>query len=102
MAEFTKTGEVSTTGTQLYAGVTGQLQLLTKVQTLRFNNPNPYILTLQIYSPNSGTYKTIYQLTLSGGDTVTDNMVYALNSGEKLIATSSIPGTTYYIYAINF
>lgn len=102
MAEFTKSGQVSVTGTQLYTGASGQVQILSKVQLLRFNNPNPYILTLQIYSPSSGTYKTIYQLTLSGGDTVTDNMVYVLNSGEKLIATSDIPGTTYYIYAISY
>jgi hypothetical protein len=101
MAEFSKQGDVSITGTVLYTGTSGGT-LLAKVVSMRFNNPAAYDLKLEKYEASTSTTTTIYDLTLSAGDTVTDNLSYALNPGDELIATSNIVGTTYYIYGIDY
>ena len=101
MAEFSKQGSVSTSGTVLYTGSSGGA-LLTKVSTLRFNNPAAYNLVLEKYESATATTSVIYDLSLSAGDTVTDNLLYALNPGDQLIATSNIAGTTYYLFGIDY
>lgn len=101
MAEFSNQGTLSTTGTILYTGGPG-VPLLTKVNVMRFNNASAYTLTLQKYEASTSSTITLYSLTLSAGDTVTDNLVYALEPGDQLIATSSIVGTTYYLYGISY
>ena len=101
MIEFSKQGDVSTTGTVLYTG-TSTISLLTKVVIMRFNNPAAYDLKLEKYEASTSTTTTIYDLTLSAGDTVTDNINYALNPGDQLIATSNIVGTTYYAYGTDY
>jgi hypothetical protein len=101
MAEFSKQGSVSTSGTVLYTGST-TASLLTKVLTLRFNNPAAFDLKLEKYEASTSTTTTIYDLTLAAGDTVTDNLTYALNAGDQLIVTSNIVGTTYYIYGVDY
>jgi hypothetical protein len=101
MAEFSKQGSVSTSGTVLYTGST-TTSLLTKVLTLRFNNPAAFDLKLEKYEASTSITTTIYDLTLAAGDTVTDNLTYALNAGDQLIVTSNIVGTTYYIYGIDY
>jgi hypothetical protein len=60
--------------------------------------------SIQLYKYDVATTVTtlIYDLTLAAGDTVTDNMAYALNVGDQLIAYSNIPGTTFYMYGINY
>lgn len=100
MAEFSKQGDVSVTGTVLYTGTSGTL--LSKILILRFNNPAAYDLKLEKYDALTSTTVTIYDLTLSAGDTVTDDLSYALNPGDELIATSSIAGTTYYVYGLDY
>ena len=101
MAEFSKQGDVSVTGTVLFTGTT-TVSLLTKVISMRFNNPSAYDLKLEKYEAATSTTTTIYDLSLSAGDTVTDNLTYALNPGDQLIATSNIVGTTYYTYGIDY
>lgn len=101
MAEFSKQGDVSVTGTVLYTG-TLNASLLTKILSMRFNNPAAYNLKLEKYEAATSTTTTIYDLTLSAGDTVTDNLSYALNPGDQLIVTSSIVGTTYYVYGLDY
>jgi hypothetical protein len=101
MAEFSKQGDVAITGTVLFTGTTS-LSLLSKILTMRFNNPAAYDLKLEKYEASTTTTTTIYDLTLAAGDTVTDNLSYALNSGDQLIVTSNIVGTTYYIYGIDY
>lgn len=101
MAEFSKQGDVSVTGTVLFTGTT-TVSLLTKVISMRFNNPSAYDLKLEKYEAATSTTTTIYDLSLSAGDTVTDNLTYALNPGDQLIATSNIVGTTYYAYGIDY
>jgi hypothetical protein len=101
MAEFSIQGDLSTTGTVLYTGGSGT-PLLSKILNLRFNNPLAY--TIQLYKYEAATTITtlIYDLSLSAGDTVTDNFTYALNPGDQLKAYSNIVGTTYYAYGITY
>jgi bifunctional ADP-heptose synthase (sugar kinase/adenylyltransferase) len=101
MAEFSKQGDIAVTGTILYTGSISNISL-TKVLILRFNNPAAYDLKLEKYEAATSTTTTIYDLTLAAGDTVTDNLSYALNAGDELIATSNIVGTTYYIYGVDY
>ena len=98
MAEFIKQGNLSVTGTVLYTG-TGTA--LSKVILLRFNNPAAYDLTLEKFDYTTSTSIVVYDLSLSAGDTVTDNLIYGLKPGDQLIATSNIIGTTYYMYGID-
>ena len=101
MMEFSKQGDVSTIGTIICTGSSGTT-FMTKVSILRFNNPAAYNLKLEKYEASTSTTTTIYDLTLSAGDTVTDNINYALNPGDQLIATSNIVGTTYYAYGTDY
>lgn len=101
MAEFSKQGDIAITGTLLYTGTSGGV-LLSKVLNMRFNNPAAYDLKLEKYEASTSTTTTIYDLTLAAGDTITDNLSYALNAGDQLIVTSNIVGTTYYIYGIDY
>lgn len=101
MVEFSKQGDVLTTGTVLYTGTSGGA-LLTRVLILRFNNPAAYDLKLEKYEASTSSTITIYELSLSAGDTLTDSLSYALNPGDELIVTSNITGTTYYVYGIDY
>ena len=101
MAEFSKQGDVAITGTVLFTGTSGGA-LLSKILTMRFNNSLAYDLKLEKYEASTATTTTIYDLTLAAGDTLTDNLSYALNAGDQLIVTSNIAGTTYYIYGISY
>lgn len=100
MAEFVKQGEVDVAGTTLYIG--SDSPVLTKITTLRFYNPAAYVLALRRYDALSATSEIIYELTLGAGDTVTDDLLYALNPGDKLTVYSDIPGTTYYVYGVDY
>ena len=101
MAEFSIQGTLSTTGTVLATGVKPSGVLLTKVFNLRFNNALAYTIQLYKYEAATATTTLLYNLSLSAGDTVTDNLIYALNSGDQLKAYSNITGTTYYAYGTN-
>lgn len=100
MAEIVQQGEVNILGTTLYTGSNGII--LTKITTLRFYNPLAYVLTLERYDATTATSETLYELTLGAGDTVTDDLTYALKEGDKLVVYSDIPGTTYYIYGLDY
>jgi hypothetical protein len=100
MAEIVQQGEVNILGTTLYTGSHGII--LTKITTLRFYNPLAYVLTLERYDATTATSETLYELTLGAGDTVTDDLTYALKEGDKLVVYSDIPGTTYYIYGLDY
>lgn len=100
MAEFVAQGEVDVLGTTLYTGGGGVI--LTKVTTLRFYNALAYTLRLERYNATTATSEVIYDLTLSAGDAVSDTFLYALNSGDQLIVYTNIPGTTYYVYGVDY
>lgn len=100
MAEFVKQGQVSILGTVLYTG--SDSSILTKITTMRFNNPLAYTLRLERYDDATATTEIIYDLSLSAGDTVTDNLLYALAKNDQLIVYTNIPGTTYYVYGVDY
>ena len=100
MAEFVKQGEVNLAGTILYTG--GASTILTKIISLRFYNSMAYVLTLERYDAVTTNSEVIYRLTLDAGDTVTDDLSYALNAGDQITVYSDIPGTTYYVYGIDY
>ena len=100
VVEIVQQGEVNILGTTLYTGGNGII--LTKITTLRFYNPLAYVLTLERYDATTATSETLYELTLGAGDTVTDDLTYALKEGDALVVYSDIPGTTYYIYGLDY
>jgi hypothetical protein len=102
MGEFSIQGTLSTTGTVLATGTTSVNAILSKVMNLRFNNPLAYTIQLYKYDAATTTTTLLYNLSLSAGDTVTDNLTYALNPGDELKAFSNIVGTTYYAYGITY
>ena len=101
MTEFSNQGEILTTGTVLLTG-TNQTILKDKILGIRFNNPLAYNIKLYRYDYVTATIILIYNLNLSAGDTLTDNLTYALNNGDQLIAYSNILGTSYYTYGITY
>jgi hypothetical protein len=100
MAEFSSQGDVSILGTLLATGSLGTA--LTKVITLSFNNPLAYVLTLERYDAKTASTIVLYEINLAAGDTINDTLTYALNTGDTLTVYSDIPGTSYYIYGINY
>lgn len=92
-------GEVSTTGTIFFVT---PVNTISKVVSMRFNNPAAYTLTIKKHNVTSGVTITVYSLTLSAGDTITDTFSYTLNSGEYLSATSNVPGTSYLLIGVEY
>lgn len=101
MAEIIEQGEVDVTGTVLYTGSLSSVSS-TKILQLKFYNPLAYVLTLERYDAATATSKILYSLTLDAGDSVTDSATYALKEGDRLIAYSDIPGTSYYTYGFDY
>ena len=101
MAEFSNQGELSITGTILITGGSSTIAL-DKLVIIRLNNPLAYSVQLYKYEALTLTTTLIYDLNLSAGDTLTDNLAYLLNNGDQLIAYSNILGTSYYTYGITY
>jgi len=74
----------------------------TKVASLKFNNPLAYIITLEKYSASLTSTTLVYNLTFDAGDSLIDNGLYFMEPGDSLIVTSSIVGTTYLIYLVEY
>ena len=100
MAEIIAQGEVSLLGTTLATGSSGTIS--TKVLTMRFYNSSVYVLTIERYDALTATTEVLYEFNLAAGDTVSDTLTYALKAGDKLTAYSDIPGTTYYVYGLDY
>jgi hypothetical protein len=100
MAEIINQGQVSLLGTTIYTGSVGPLS--TKISLLRFYNPLAFVLTLTRYDAITVSTETLYEFNLAAGDTITDNTIYALKPGDQLIVYSNIPGTSYYVYGIDY
>ena len=96
MPEIVKQGELSVTGTTIITGSSDEF--CTRVLNIRINNPAAYSITVERYEAATATTVTLYTVSLSAGDTLTDNLGYALRLGDQLIITSSIAGSTYYAY----
>jgi hypothetical protein len=100
MAEIIAQGEVSVLGTTLATGSTAEVS--TKVVTMRFYNPLAYVLTIERYDALTATSEVLYEFNLAAGDTVSDTLTYALKAGDKITAYSDIPGTSYYVYGLDY
>jgi hypothetical protein len=100
MAEIIEQGELSVLGTILATGSTASIS--TKITTMRFYNPLAYVLTIERYDALTATSEVLYEFNLTAGDTVSDSFTYALKAGDKITAYSDIPGTTYYIYGLDY
>ena len=100
MAEIIEQGELSILGTTLATGIEGAAS--TKIVTMRFYNPLAYVLTIERYDALTTTTEVLYEFNLAAGDTVSDTLTYALKAGDKLTAYSDIPGTTYYVYGLDY
>jgi hypothetical protein len=100
MTEFSLQGDISITGTLLATGSVATPLL--RVITLSFNNALAYVLTLEKYDALTASTIVLYEITLAAGDTVNDTLVYVLNAGDTLTVYSDIPGTSYYIYGIDY
>lgn len=99
MLETSTQGIVSVTGTTF---VVVPKKTISKIASMRFHNAAAYTLTLTKYSAKLATTITVYALTLSAGDTVTDNMIYLLEEGDYMTIASSIAGTSYLITGITY
>ena len=95
MTEIPIQGIVSVTGTTLYTvPATKKARFITITAT----NPAAFVLTLSRYDKSQNTTVTVFSYSLSAGDSVIDQTGYVLQQGDKLILTSSIPGTSYTAY----
>ena len=101
MAEFSNQGVLSVTGTVLLTGGPSTTSL-NRLLTLRLNNAVSYNIQVYIYKASTATTTLMYALNLSAGDTLTDDINYALNNGDQIIAYSSVVGTTFYIYGLTY
>jgi hypothetical protein len=95
MALISNEGSVGLANTTLYECRT---QNVCAINYTRFSNvASAYSLTLKKYDASTSTTTDIYTLSLSMGDTVTDDMVYILHKGDKLIASTSNASTKFII-----
>jgi hypothetical protein len=89
MALISNEGNVGITSTILYEC---KPQNVCAINYIRFSNSiSAYEIVLQ---KNGGD---IYSISLSLGDTVTDDMVYILHPGDQITATSTDANTTFII-----
>ena len=95
MALISNEGSVGLTGTTLYECRT---QNVCAINYVRFSNAiSSYEVLLQKYDASTSTTTDIYTLSLSMGDTVTDDMIYILHKDDQLIATTNDANTTFII-----
>ena len=92
-------GTLSNTPFTLYTCPSG---VTSKLTSLEFNNPLAYSITLEKYSGSLAITTVIYSLTLDAGDSLIDNGLYFMEPGDSLIVTSSIVGTTYLVYLVEY
>lgn len=92
-------GTLSNTPFTLYTCPNG---VTSKVASLKFNNPLAYIITLEKYSASLAITTVIYNLTFDADDSLIDNGLYFMEPGDSLIVTSSIVGTTYLVYLVEY
>jgi len=78
MAEIIEQGELNVLGTTLATGSTAVVS--TKLLTMRFYNPLAYVLTIERYDASTATSEVLYEFNLAAGDTINDNLQYALKA----------------------
>lgn len=95
MALISNEGSVGLTSTILYEC---KPQNICVVNYIRFSNSvTNYDILLQKYVASTSTTVDIYTVSLNHGDTITDDMVYILYSGDQILATTTDADTTFII-----
>lgn len=95
MALISNEGSVGLTSTTLYEC---RNQNVCAINYVRFSNAvTNYDILLQKYVASTASTIDIYSLSLTHGDTITDDMVYILHQGDQLIATTTDANTTFII-----
>lgn len=84
-------GKISTTPAKIYTCGAQPVS----VESIRFNNPVAYNVTLSKFDKQTNQTIELYTLNLDAGDTVTDTFPYPLSEGDSLIASASVAKTTY-------
>jgi hypothetical protein len=98
MAELILQGQLSTTGTLIQPSADSNGY---RIQSIRINNAtSAYTYKLERYQFSTSLLTTIYDLSLSIGDTVTDTYSYFLAPGDYLVLTSNVATTNYLISGI--
>jgi hypothetical protein len=95
MAYISNEGSVGLTSTILYEC---KPQNVCAIKYIRFSNAaSAYGILLKKYVASSSTTVDIYRLSLSLGDTITDDMVYILYPGDYITAETTDINTTFII-----
>ena len=95
MSLISNEGSVGLTSTTLYEC---RSQNVCAINYIRFSNAvSNYDITLSKYVASTSTTVEIYTLSLSHGDTVTDDMVYILHPGDYISAVTTDASTTFII-----
>jgi hypothetical protein len=71
---------------------------LAKVYYIKFYNPVAYDITLSRYQSTISSTLDLYSLNLAAGDSITDSSSYLLSEFDELKVTTSVAGTSYFIY----
>lgn len=95
MALISNEGLVGLTSTRLYEC---KSQNVCVINYIRFSNAvSNYDIILQKYVASTSTTVDIYTISLTHGDTVTDDMAYILYAGDQILATTTDANTTFII-----
>jgi hypothetical protein len=89
---MTKSGTVSTSTASVF---TCDNKLGANILSMRFTNDIDYTIELFLYVAKDNKTIDLYTLILDGGDVVTDNLLYELAFGDKILARSTVANTFY-------
>jgi hypothetical protein len=89
---MTKSGSVTTVTASIFTCVD---KIGNNVLSMRFTNDINYTLEVFLYVAKDNKTIDLYTLILDGGDVVTDNLIYELAQGDKILARSSVANTFY-------
>jgi len=93
--KFSNQGDVNPAGTIIHEC---PLNNITEISYMRFNNSDSdYILTVSKYDNSVDAHIRLYSKALAQGDTITDNMLYVLNTGDYIYVECNVAATTYII-----
>lgn len=99
MAEISRQGTVGAGSTIIYTCPSNRTAKINFI----FNNPAAYTITLSRYDDALAITTDVYTFALSAGDTVMDNKTfYYLMKNDSFTLTSSVGGTNYLIYLIEY
>jgi hypothetical protein len=75
---------------------------MTAKVSFTFNNPAAYNITLSRYDASLMITTNVYTFALAAGDVVVDNKFYYMKEGDSLSLNSSIAGTNYIAYIVEY